>query len=78
MVMRYNMYSSTAITGNPAPGTSSGEAIALMQEIARQELPRSMAPDWTELAYMQLHRQHRDPRFLAGGRLRVPRAGSPV
>jgi multidrug efflux pump len=55
MVMRYNMYSSTAITGNAAPGTSSGEAIALIEEIARQELPRSMAPDWTELAYMQLN-----------------------
>jgi multidrug efflux pump len=53
MVMRYNMYSSTAITGNPAPGTSSGEAIALLQEIAEKELPRSMAYDWTELAYMQ-------------------------
>ena len=34
MVMRYNMYSAAAITGNPAPGTSSGQAIALMQEIA--------------------------------------------
>ena len=34
MVMRYNMYSATAITGNTAPGTSSGQAIALMQEIA--------------------------------------------
>jgi multidrug efflux pump len=54
MVMRYNMYSSTAITGNPAPGTSSGEAIKLMQEIAEQELPSSMAPDWTEIAFMQL------------------------
>jgi multidrug efflux pump subunit AcrB len=54
MVKRYNMYSSAAITGNPAPGTSSGRAIALMQEIARQELPRSMAFDWTELAFMQL------------------------
>ena len=54
MVMRYNMYSSTAITGNTAPGTSSGQAIALMQEIADRELPRSMASDWTELAYMQL------------------------
>ncbi len=52
-VMRYNMYSATAITGNPAPGTSSGQAIDLMQEIADQELPRSMASDWTELAYMQ-------------------------
>jgi multidrug efflux pump subunit AcrB len=54
MMMRYNMYSAAAITGNPAPGTSSGQAIALMQEIADQELPRSMASDWTELAYMQL------------------------
>ena len=53
MVMRYNMYSATAITGNTAPGTSSGQAIALMQEIATQELPRAMATDWTELAYMQ-------------------------
>ncbi len=54
MVKRYNMYSAAAITGNPAPGTSSGQAIALMQKIAREELPRSMAYDWTELAYMQL------------------------
>ncbi len=53
-VMRYNMYSATAITGNAAPGTSSGQAIAMMQEIAEQELPRSMAPDWTELAFMEL------------------------
>ncbi len=53
-VMRYNMYSSTAITGHPAPGTSSGQAIAMMQQIADQELPRSMASDWTELAFMEL------------------------
>jgi multidrug efflux pump subunit AcrB len=53
-VMRYNMYSATAITGNPAPGTSSGQAIALLQQIADEELPRSMASDWTELAFMQL------------------------
>src|SRR5262249_41931535 len=32
MVMRYNMYSATAISGNTAPGTSSGQAITLMQE----------------------------------------------
>ena len=54
MGMRYNMYSSTAITGNPAPGTSSGEAIAVLQQIAQEEMPRSMAFDWTELAFMQL------------------------
>jgi multidrug efflux pump len=54
MVMRYNMYAATALNGNMAPGTSSGDAIALMEEIAREELPRSMGKDWTELTYMQL------------------------
>jgi hydrophobe/amphiphile efflux-1 (HAE1) family protein len=53
-VMRYNMYSATAVIGNTAPGASSGQAIGLMQEIAGGELPRSMAFDWTELTYLQL------------------------
>jgi multidrug efflux pump len=54
MVMRYNMYSASAITGNAAPGTSSGQAIEKMQEIADRVLPRTMAYDWTELTYLQL------------------------
>jgi multidrug efflux pump len=54
MVMRYNMYPATALSGNLAPGTSSGQAITLMEDIAREQLPRSMAFDWTELTYMQL------------------------
>jgi multidrug efflux pump len=53
-VTRYNMYSATAITGNPAPGTSSGQAIELMRAIADEEMPRSMAAEWTDLAYLQL------------------------
>jgi multidrug efflux pump subunit AcrB len=52
--MRYNMYPATAITGNVAPGTSSGQAIALVEGIADKTLPLSMAYDWTELIYMQL------------------------
>ena len=53
-VMRYNMYSATAINGNVAPGTSSGQAIDRMQAIANKVLPQAMAFDWTELTYMQL------------------------
>ena len=53
-VLRYNLYSATAITGNPAPGTSSGEAAQRMQAIVDQELPRSMASEWTELMFLQL------------------------
>ena len=53
-VLRYNLYSATAITGNPAPGTSSGQAAQLMQTLVAKEMPRSMAYDWTELMYLQL------------------------
>ena len=52
--MRYNMYSATAITGNAAPGVSSGQATAKMAEIADRQMPReTMAREWTELAYLQ-------------------------
>ncbi len=54
MVLRYNLYSAAAITGSTAAGTSSGDAIALMQEIAAKELPQAMAYDWTELTFLQL------------------------
>ena len=54
MLLRYNMYSATAVTGNFAPGTSSGEGIELMQKMSDESLPRALADDWTELIYMQL------------------------
>ncbi len=53
-VMRYNMYAATAVTGNAAPGTSSGQAIDLMQEVANRALPDAMASEWTELTFLQL------------------------
>src|SRR5262245_6475445 len=52
--MRDNTDAAAAVTGNTSPGTSSGQGVALMEEIARQELPRSMAFDWTELTFLQL------------------------
>jgi hydrophobe/amphiphile efflux-1 (HAE1) family protein len=54
LVQRYNMYSATTITGRLAPGTSSAQAVALMDEIAADELPATMASEWTGLTYMQL------------------------
>ena len=61
MGMRYNMYSSTAITGNPAPGTSSGEAIAH----ARRRLPskncrgrwRLTGPSWRSCSFRRATRR---------------------
>jgi len=54
LLMRYNMYSAAAVTGNVAPGTSSGDAIVRVREVVDGELPRAMAYDWTELTYLQL------------------------
>ncbi len=54
MIMRYNMYSAAAVNADAAPGTSSGQAVSLMQQIAERELPPSMATEWTDLAFLQL------------------------
>jgi multidrug efflux pump subunit AcrB len=48
------MYPAAAVNGNPAPGTSSGQAIKLMDQVVRQELPQGMRLEWTELALLQL------------------------
>jgi multidrug efflux pump len=54
MIVRYNMYPAAAINGNAAPGVSSGQAIARMEEVAKSELPPAMRAAWTELAMLQL------------------------
>ena len=54
LIMRYNMYPAAAINGNPAAGTSSGEAISQMERIVRADLPSTMRHEWTELALLQL------------------------
>src|SRR5208282_5563363 len=45
----------STINGNPAPGTSSGQAIELMEEVSKQNMPPSMRIEWTELALLQLN-----------------------
>jgi multidrug efflux pump len=56
LVYRYNMYSAAPVNGGPAPGVSSGEAIALMENIANRQTYdiQGLYPEWTELALLQL------------------------
>lgn len=49
-ITRYNMYTSSAINGSPAAGFSSGEAIAAIQEAAKNTLPRGYDIDWVGLS----------------------------
>jgi HAE1 family hydrophobic/amphiphilic exporter-1 len=44
---RYNMYTSAMINGDAAPGYSSGDAIAAIERIAEQELPKGYSFDWS-------------------------------
>lgn len=53
MVTRYNMYPAAAITANTAAGISSGEGIQTLEALAVQELPATMAAEWTELSYLE-------------------------
>jgi multidrug efflux pump subunit AcrB len=53
VVVRYNMYSAAAVTGNPTDGTGSSQAMGLMHVLASDELGRGMKLEWTELAYLQ-------------------------
>jgi multidrug efflux pump len=54
IVNHYNSKPSAEISGNTAPGTSSGQAITLMEQISRQELPSGMGSEWTELTFQQI------------------------
>lgn len=49
---RYNAFPSINIWGEPAPGRSSGEAMAAMEEIA-SKLSRSFGFDWTGISYQE-------------------------
>jgi HAE1 family hydrophobic/amphiphilic exporter-1 len=51
VVYRYNMYPATLITGNAAPGFSSGESMERVAEIADQLMPGGMGHEWTALSY---------------------------
>jgi multidrug efflux pump len=54
MVQRYNLYPAAALTANPAPGVSSGQAIRALEATANEHLPPTMKAEWTELALLQL------------------------
>ncbi len=53
-VMRYNGYPAAEINGAPAPGYSSGQAEALIEKLAAENLPKGMVLDWTELTFQKI------------------------
>ncbi len=52
-VPRYNLYPAAELQGGTLPGISSGEALAMMEQLAGQHLPQGFGFTWTEIAYQQ-------------------------
>ena len=53
-VSHYNNYASAVINGTPAPGFSSGQAIAAMERAAAIALPRDFSFEWTGITFQEL------------------------
>ncbi|MDJ0705984.1 MAG: efflux RND transporter permease subunit, partial [Leptolyngbyaceae cyanobacterium MO_188.B28] len=50
----YNLFRSIEINGSPAPGYSSGQAIAAMERIASETLPNNMSFEWSGISLEEL------------------------
>src|SRR6266566_2546391 len=50
---RFNLYRAAQVLGSAAPGYSSGQAMAALEEVARQTLPPEMGYDWADLSYQE-------------------------
>ena len=50
---RYNLYRAVEISGAPASGFSSAQAVAAMEEVAREVLPAGFGYEWTGLTFQE-------------------------
>jgi HAE1 family hydrophobic/amphiphilic exporter-1 len=51
---RFNLIRAAQVIGQAAPGYSSGQALAALQQVARQVLPADMSYDWADLSYQEI------------------------
>jgi HAE1 family hydrophobic/amphiphilic exporter-1 len=50
IINHYNLFRSAEITGSPAPGYSSGDAIRIMSDVAERNLPAGVGYEWSGLS----------------------------
>ena len=49
-ITRHNLYNSAEVTGSPAPGYSSGQAIKAIEQVAKKSLPHGFDYDWAGIS----------------------------
>jgi len=52
-VSHYNVYLASDINGAGAPGVSSGQATAAMEQVLKETLPNGFGYEWTDLTFQQ-------------------------
>jgi len=53
-VMRFNQFQAVQINGSPAPGYSTGQAIAALQDVFAKTMPAQMGYDYTGMTYQEV------------------------
>jgi hydrophobic/amphiphilic exporter-1 (mainly G- bacteria), HAE1 family len=53
LISLYNLYPSSTVIGIPVQGVSSGEGMALMEQIAARTLPAGTGYEWSALSYQE-------------------------
>ena len=53
-IAHYNLFKSIEVNGAPAPGVSSGQALAEMEAIANRTLPKGMNFEWTGISLEEI------------------------
>ncbi|MGE4455563.1 MAG: efflux RND transporter permease subunit [Arcobacteraceae bacterium] len=53
LVERFNLFPSAKISGQPAPGYSSGQALKAIEEVAKEVLPEGYTISWVGTAYQE-------------------------
>lgn len=54
-VQRFNMFNSAVISGEAAPGYSTGQAMDRLEQLVRNNLPDNIGVEWSGLSYQQKH-----------------------
>ena len=52
-IKRFNMFTTAVILGSAAQGYSSGQAMEIMEQIAREHLPDNIGVEWSGLSYQE-------------------------
>ncbi len=53
LISLYNLYPTATIIGTPSEGFSSGNSLALMEQIAQKTLPPSAGYEWSAMSYQE-------------------------